>query len=298
MKRNDLRERLAHTSTLKPFTLYRQRMPENFSCTPLHWHAEFEINFILEGCADYIVGDERFTSHSGDIIITAPNILHSAYPHGDDKQIYEVFLFSQEMLGASAGDRLSAEFILPIISGELYINPRITKKHVHYSELRISMENIISSAVDDSSMLDMLIKSELLRFFWILYASGDITKNSAKSLSSGGMIRPAIEYINAHYSDDISIRSLAKTVGLSESYFMQKFRETAGISAIEYLNQLRIKAVCEQLLSTQKSVAEIAFDCGFRNISNFNRTFRRMTGVTPREYGRYGGKRHGETAIQ
>lgn len=293
MTRSDLHEKLNHTSTLKPFTLYRQRMPENFSCTPLHWHSEFEINFILDGCADYIIGDERFTSRSGDIIITAPNLLHSAYPHCNSKQVYEVFLFSNEMLGASAGDRMSAELILPLCTGELYINPRITQDHVYYSELRISMENIISSAMGDSAMHDILIKSELMRLFWILYESGDITKSSAKSINSGELVRPAIEYINTNFFEDISIKSLAKMLGLSESYFMQKFHETAGIGAIEYLNQIRIKAVCEQLLCTKKSTAEIAFDCGFRNLSNFNRTFKRMTGITPREYGRLGGKRQG-----
>lgn len=289
MTNTDFHEDRTHTSSFKPFNLYRQRMPEHFACTPLHWHSEFEISFVISGCADYIIGDDKFTSSEGDIIISTPNVLHSVYPHGGQEQIYETFLFSQEMLGASAGDRLSMDFLLPIVSGELYVNPRITKDHIYYSELRMAIENIVSAAIGDNAKLDLLIKSELLRIFWLLDEAGNITgKNSKKSVMSEA-IRPAIEYMNLHFADDISIKTLAKEAGLSESYFMQKFREAAGISAIEYLNQIRIKAVCGQLISTKKSAAEIAFDCGFRNISNFNRTFKRVTGVTPREYSRGGG---------
>ena len=289
MTNTDFHEDRTHTSSFKPFNLYRQRMPEHFACTPLHWHSEFEISFVISGCADYIIGDDKFTSSEGDIIISTPNVLHSVYPHGGQEQVYETFLFSQEMLGASAGDRLSMDFLLPIVSGELCVNPQITKDHIYYSELRMAIENIVSAAIGDNAKLDLLIKSELLRIFWLLDEAGNITgKNSKKSVMSEA-IRPAIEYMNLHFADDISIKTLAKEAGLSESYFMQKFREAAGISAIEYLNQIRIKAVCGQLISTKKSTAEIAFDNGFRNISNFNRTFKRVTGVTPREYSRGGG---------
>ena len=83
--------------------------------------------------------------------------------------------------------------------------------------------------------------------------------------------------------ENITISQLAKTVSLSESYFMQKFREASGISAIEYLNQIRVRAVCAQLADTKKPTAEIAFGCGFRNRANFNRIFKRVTGRTPRE---------------
>ena len=64
---------------------------------------------------------------------------------------------------------------------------------------------------------------------------------------------------------------------------MQKFREMAGMGAAEYLNRLRIQKACEEILSGS-SISGAAFDCGFRNLSNFNRQFRMMVGCTPREY--------------
>ena len=84
-------------------------------------------------------------------------------------------------------------------------------------------------------------------------------------------------------SENITIADLAGQVNLSQSYFMQKFREMAGMGAAEYLNRLRIQKACEEILSGS-SISGAAFDCGFRNLSNFNRQFRMMVGCTPREY--------------
>ena len=65
---------------------------------------------------------------------------------------------------------------------------------------------------------------------------------------------------------------------------MSCFKQTFGLGAVEYLTQLRIKAACEALRSTTRSVSEIAYDNGFRNLSNFNRQFREVYGTAPGEY--------------
>lgn len=100
------------------------------------------------------------------------------------------------------------------------------------------------------------------------------------------VIRPALEYISIHFRENITIRQLAAVVHLSESYFMNQFQKYVGFSAIEYISHFRINQACKRLTSTKESVLEIAFDCGFRNISNFNRQFRKVAGCSPTEYRR------------
>lgn len=65
---------------------------------------------------------------------------------------------------------------------------------------------------------------------------------------------------------------------------MHQFQKQVGFRAVEYLSHYRINQACKELLSTKKSVLEIAFDCGFRNLSNFNLQFRKITGNAPTEY--------------
>ena len=279
-----LEEKKRHSSQLKPYSYYKCVIPDWFANVPLHWHAEFELNFMFSGCAEFICGDDRFISSGGDIIILPPNMLHAIYPHENSELIYDTIVFSLEMLGASENDRSAAECLKPFFSGSFAVTPQITREHMYYGELKTTIENIFSSAKGDTPWLDMLIKSELMRFIWLLKESGDISETTRHASSLSDAIRPVIEYMNDNYNENITIEQLAAIVHMSKSYFMLRFKEAAGVGAIEYLSQLRIKKACELLSGSYKTAAQVAYDCGFRNISNFNRQFLKITGCTPKTY--------------
>lgn len=288
---NGTEEKRRHSSLLVPFSCYRCKIPDYFANVPLHWHGEFELSLMREGSLEYICGDDKFLASGGDIVIVAPNILHAIYPHGGEVQRYDTVVFSAEMLGLSDNDRSAAECIRPLANGG-FTALHITPAHTYYNELTITADNIISCAIGNTPQLDMLMKSELLRLFWLLRDNGDIGARSPAETGKSEMIRPALEYIAENFSENITIEQLAETVHLSKSYFMNRFRETAGVSAVEYLNQFRIRAACSALLESSVTVSEISFECGFRNLSNFNRQFRRLMGCTPNEYRKIG-KHHG-----
>ena len=78
-------------------------------------------------------------------------------------------------------------------------------------------------------------------------------------------------------------------MNLSKSYFKARFRQAEGVGAIEYINQLRIKKACAMLADGSMNASDIAFECGFRNLSNFNRLFRKAVGCTPVQYRKING---------
>lgn len=275
------KENRIHSSGIKPFSYYKCVIPDYFYCVPMHWHSEFELNFIREGSAEFICGGEKFISSKGDIIITQPNVLHSIYPCDGTSQVYDTLVFSSEIFGGSESDRFISECIRPLIDGRMQLLTHITPNHHYYSELAMSAENIFSCAKGDTPQLDMLMRSELIKLFWLLETQAHINTYTGKYDS---VIRPALEYIAEHFSESITVAQLAQVVHLSESYFMNRFRNRVGLSAVEYISHFRIDTACRELIGTKKSVLEIAFDCGFRNISNFNRQFRKITGCSPTEY--------------
>ena len=77
---------------------------------------------------------------------------------------------------------------------------------------------------------------------------------------------------------------LASLIPLSKSYFMSCFKKATGVSAITYTTLVRIQQVSQMLLKTDKSVTQIASECGFHNLANFNRQFKKNTGYTPVDY--------------
>ena len=155
------------------------------------------------------------------------------------------------------------------------------EKNVCYKEIRECADTVICCARENSAEADLLMKGELLRLLWFFY-EGDLVSGNREPVQNGE-IKAAIDYMSIHYAENITIADLAGQVNLSQSYFMQKFREMAGMGAAEYLNRLRIQKACEEILYGS-SISGAAFDCGFRNLSNFNRQFRMMVGCTPREY--------------
>jgi AraC-like DNA-binding protein len=247
----------------------------------MHWHSEFELNYILDGSARFICGDEKFISGKGDIIIIQPDILHSISTNDNNRQIYDTLVFSAGIFGNSTSDRCMNECIKPLINGRMRVQTHITPENHYYSELRLITENIFSCAKGNTPQLDMLMRSEIIRLFYLLETEA---RTCCKYSESDGIIRPALEYIAENFSEHITIKQLADTVHLSESYFMNQFRKYVGFTTAEYISHFRINHACRLLNDTDKNISEIAFECGFRNLSNFNRQFLRITGTSPVKY--------------
>lgn len=284
MSENGSKEIRLHSTPFKPFSYYRSNIPEYFPNVPLHWHSELELNYILEGSGEFVCGKERFVSSPGDIVILLPNMPHAIYPVNDSIHIYDTLVFNSSMIGSHDNDRETDECIRPLINNSCGINPHITKTNIYYDELKTTTENIIAAAKGDSPRLDMLMKSELLRLFWLLGESKAIYHKDISYSRKKDFIRPVLEFINENFTENITIELLSQKAHTCQSYFMSEFKRATGVSALEYVNQLRLKTARELLIDTGKSVSEIAYECGFHNLSNFNRLFRAMSGCSPNDY--------------
>ena len=276
-------EKRQHGSKLVPYSYYKCRIPLYFTSVPLHWHSEFEINYILEGKGEFIYGDERLIAEAGDIVIFQPNKLHAVHPYEDVELHYDTLVFRAEMLGVDS-DRCGVECILPIVNGMYRVKPQITTAVEDYEEWKRCIESIFWCVTKNSSQDDLLLKSELLRMFWLLEKKGYVCHDERAKSSRSETMRPVLAYINENFRESISIDQLARIANLSKSYFMGCFKQAAGVGAMEYIIQLRVENACKLLVSTCKTSAEIAFECGFSNLSNFNRHFKNLVGCTPNEY--------------
>ena len=170
--------------------------------------------------------------------------------------------------------------IFPLCRGTARLLPVHTDNPC-YLQLKECAEHIIFCAKENRAQTDLLMKGELLKLLWYTEQSGSVI--CRQETDSWEEIRTVLDYMAEHYEDAITIELLARQVHLSESYFMQRFREISGMGAIEYLNRLRIQKACEKILGGA-AVADAAYQCGFKNLSNFNRKFKVITGCTPRQY--------------
>lgn len=285
IEKAQIKEKKQHGTGWVPYSYYACCISDYFSGVPLHWHDEFEINYILHGQGEFIFGEERFKAKDGDIVIATPGLLHAIFNCEKTEVRYETIVFKSDMLGTESQDRSSSTYIHPIVNGTYGISPHITPDTPYYEELHSCVITIVDCAKSNKPMTDLLMKSALLRLFYLLWDSGCVTARDNKS-KLGEVLRPVLKYIKEHLSEPLTITQLARYAHMSESYFMEMFKQVAGMSAMAYVNQLRIRHICELLRSTTLTVSQIALDNGFRNLANFNRQFKRMMGCTPQEYRR------------
>ena len=97
-------------------------------------------------------------------------------------------------------------------------------------------------------------------------------------------IKTAITYIREHYQERIYIRDIASFIGLNEQYFCRFFKKAIGLSPVEFLNEYRIRQAMRLLKESAVSVTDVCLECGYNNMGNFLREFRRYTGTTPLQY--------------
>lgn len=97
-------------------------------------------------------------------------------------------------------------------------------------------------------------------------------------------LRPAVDYIHAHFAENISLQTISQVVGMSQYHFVRSFKQTIGVSPYQYLIQQRIDRAKQLLQKSQLPLTEIAISCGFANQSHFTTCFKQQTGATPRYF--------------
>jgi AraC-like DNA-binding protein len=108
--------------------------------------------------------------------------------------------------------------------------------------------------------------------------------NAAWSTPAPGSVEEAVRYVREHFSDDLSLADLAGRFSLNPSYLSRAFGQHTGTPFVEFLNRIRVEKSCLLLKRSRMTILEIALWVGYNNVSWFNRSFRRITGLSPREY--------------
>ena len=98
-------------------------------------------------------------------------------------------------------------------------------------------------------------------------------------------VNKALDFINANLTEDFSEDDLAATAGMTAPAFSRSFRKHTGMGVVEYVNRLRINLACQMLMNERgQSVTDICFAVGFNNLSNFNRHFLNLKGMSPSQF--------------
>lgn len=281
----ELKEPVEHGTVLLPYRSFLYSAKNGIPDVLLHWHEEAEINFVRRGAATYQSDNELIEAKPGDIIFVAPGTLHAVRTAPGQSVETDVLIFHPNMLGAASVDQCSLSFLRPLINGSCKPASVIHTDCPSYDEVADCLNQMFGCLKAKESFLELHLRELLFHFLLLLYQKDFIHEVKAGSrLRNTVQIKTALNYIQQHYSEAISIAELAELCHFSEPYFMSFFKQSVGLSCMDYILRLRLKTAEMNLRTTDKSISEIALECGYHNLANFNRQFKRMYHLTPREY--------------
>lgn len=252
--------------------------------TAPHIHDLFEIGYCFDGTGIFIVGGKIFPFKSGDAVVINTHELHIAKgsPGGTTSWGF-LFLDPVRLLADTIGS-YSDCLKLSHYCGAAFRNLIDGAEH---PEIAACIRNILFEVRDRPEGYRSMVRSLTWRLMLLLsrYYDAESSPHAAeRDYRDIERIMPALNYIDAHYNEEISIPHLAGLCYASESNFRKLFHKAMGCAAMPYLMRIRLNVASTLLKNSDRSVLEIALECGFNTLSNFNRQFRATFGISPREF--------------
>lgn len=229
---------------------------------PAHWHIQCEILYVLAGEITAGVNQRTYQLHKGDMVVAGSNDIHYYHSHNSRTLLC---IFHPEILGQRSGWPHDASFLQPCIRAE---------------QITVSERETMLKLLEYKSLHTFMLRG----YINLLCGSLEKKLRPAESLISGESRKPiaaALDYIERNYSSEIDLQMIADNINLSKYHFSRKFKNYTGMSIPQYINLMRLHKAEKALITTDKSIATIAFECGFASLRNFNRAFQQKNRITP-----------------
>ncbi len=260
MKNIELYEKMPESATLIRINLYDELCKPAF---PIHWHEHLEIHYIIEGTAVDRCENDVVRVNAGECVIINSNELHEGL---DGRCRYLCMLVPQHFAKNS----------------NIILN-RVIKD----SEIAEMAENIIREYKNCEKANDIAITgyvSLILARLYRNYVFREIKEENYKAYSQRILLlNKIIKFIHENFSEEIELSGIAEKYNINMYHFCHIFKAFTGKTFKEYLNKVRIDKAEEFLITTDATISEIAFLCGFNDSNYFSRKFRELKGKTPRE---------------
>ncbi|WP_308776233.1 AraC family transcriptional regulator [uncultured Bilophila sp.] len=244
---------------------------------PSHFHDYYLIGFIEKGSRELVCGGQRYVTLEGDLFTLNPH-----EPHGC--RSYDGKPFSYRGIGVLPDVMRAA---MREITGQAML-PQFRERILSQSELACSLRDLHAMIVQEDKEfrkeeIFLMLLGQLLRD-----NAGETPLPDAYKDESG--IGAVCAYLEEHSAEPVSLERLGEIAGLSKYYLLRSFTKQKGISPYRYLETIRI-AKARKLLERNVPLIEAALQTGFADQSHFSRFFKRLIGVTPRQYAEiFGGR--------
>lgn len=243
------------------------------------FHEEIEIKYFYEGVSTLMIDKNVIVANPGDVTIVNPFELHANVNIGQTQGKYISVILSIDFLKELNPNGLDLRRAL-ILKGVKFHN------HVRNDErLQTIIKRAYDEITEEKENYRLVVYGLMTEFFALLlrdYVNTEKPTYKTETYTKRAeIISPALSKIFKDYNEKITVEELAKLCSVSKYYFCRLFKEETGLSVIQYIISYRISIAETMLKSTDISVENVAYSCGFDDVSYFYRTYKKLKGVSP-----------------
>lgn len=245
-----------------------------------HYHPEYEIVFVRKGSGKLHIGEHLKNYEEGELVFIGPDLPHTGFGYG-------VIGEHEEIVVQIRKDFLGEEFMQ---KPELQHIRELFERGKQGLSFQGKARKVVATKLQKMLLLSHFERLvELLNIFHTLAISTEFSVLNAPDKrfdfnhKDEDRINNIYKYVEQNYQQNIDIQAVANLANLTIPSFCRYFKKITHITYTDFVNEYRINQAC-RLLFENKPIADICFEVGFNNISHFNKTFRQLKGVSPREY--------------
>lgn len=273
---------LVHIRKGESFAAWMHGYP--FRTVRWHYHPEYEIHLVVATSGRFYIGDHIGSFGPGQLIMTGPNLPQnwiSDLPPGQAVPLRSLVIqFPEHFIEGAMAAMPEMEALRPLLERS---RRGLLFDDATSAQVRPLIERLIEAQGMSRLALFWQILGHLAEGQHEVLASLSFELDLSQFNDSG--INRAIAHLKEHLTEQVDEGALAQMVGQSQSAFSRAFKRHTGTTFVRYRNQLRIDLACQLLLSDPDSkVARICYEVGFSNLSNFNRHFLNLKGMSPSQF--------------
>lgn len=244
-----------------------------------HYHPEIEICYTLESSGKRFIGNNISNYEDEDLVLIGSNL-----PHGfttEVKTVQYVIQLNENFLGKEFLEKPELHGVKALFT---QAKRGLEFKSSNKEQAKVLIEKIVRGSNGLTQMIHLLELLNLLSNTKKLHPICSKEYSLELDISKLERIRVVYEYVINHYTKDIRVKDLADKINLTEAGFYKFIKKHTQKTLTQIINEFRINHATKLLMNSDKTIAAICFECGFNNLSFFNRKFKEIMGTSPGKF--------------
>ena len=267
------------------FYINKVHRTTHYNMSSFHLHNKYEIYYLVEGTRRYFIDDATYLVHAGDVVLLDKGEVHKTGPVDKEPHTRFVLNFNAEYISSVWGEE-TVNSLLSFFGLGVKVLTLSIKLQCCTESILQKMFDISGSNTQESELMRKSLLTELLVSMKQCVAEQRKEAGQPEQITNK-TVEKVSAYIAQNFREQLSLNSIAAQFYISPYYLSHLFKKCTGLSVLEYINSVRIRAAKQYLETTRLKITEITDMTGFCTGSHFGRVFKQGTGLSPNQYRKY-----------